>query len=86
MQLRRSGAGSLRNFSFDRVLDATATQEDVYDAVGKKLVQDVLQGYNGAIMAYGQTAAGKTFTVRATSALSCRRLVANARGARIVFR
>lgn len=27
------------------------------------LLQDVLQGYNGTIMAYGQTGAGKTYTL-----------------------
>lgn len=28
-----------------------------------KLVQSVLEGYNGTVMAYGQTGTGKTFTL-----------------------
>jgi hypothetical protein len=38
-------------------------QSDIYDAVGHPIVEQVLAGYNGTIFAYGQTAAGKTYTV-----------------------
>ena len=31
--------------------------------VGKPVVESVLSGYNGTIMAYGQTGTGKTFTL-----------------------
>lgn len=40
-----------------------ATQDTVYDSVGAKIVSTVMEGYNGTIMAYGQTGAGKTFTM-----------------------
>jgi hypothetical protein len=43
-----------RIFDFDRVLSSNCTQTEVYDKVGNKVVSDVLQGYNGTIMAYGQ--------------------------------
>ncbi|KAK7194974.1 kinesin [Novymonas esmeraldas] len=41
---------------------AAASQEDVFDEVGRPLVENALAGYNAAVMAYGQTGSGKTFT------------------------
>ncbi len=46
-----------------QVLTETATQADVYHAAVQPIVEDVLNGYNGTIMAYGQTGAGKTYTL-----------------------
>ncbi|XP_069501891.1 kinesin-like protein KIF9 [Ambystoma mexicanum] len=40
-----------------------ASQEVIYDAVAKPIVSKALDGYNGTIMCYGQTGAGKTFTM-----------------------
>lgn len=48
------------SFEFDKVFDRYATQEDVYEDVGKGLIDDVLDGFNAAIIAYGQTGSGKT--------------------------
>jgi len=50
-------------FSFQHVFDETATQEDVFNHMGKKVVDNVLQGFNGTIFAYGQTGSGKTFSI-----------------------
>jgi Kinesin motor domain len=41
------------------VLPTTATQADVYQAAVQPVVEDVLDGYNGTIMAYGQTGRGQ---------------------------
>ncbi|TPP51099.1 Kinesin motor domain family protein [Leishmania donovani] len=41
---------------------ASASQEDVFDEVGRPLVENALAGYNAAVMAYGQTGSGKTYT------------------------
>jgi kinesin family protein 5 len=43
-----------RVFEFDRILSPNSTQDEAYDKVANKVVNDVLQGYNGTIMAYGQ--------------------------------
>ena len=51
------------DFSYDAILPPTATQADVYDVAAKPAVKDVLQGYNATLLAYGQTGAGKTFTL-----------------------
>jgi hypothetical protein len=43
-----------RIFDFDKVLSPSSTQSESYDKIAMKTVSDVLQGYNGTIMAYGQ--------------------------------
>eukprot|EP01063_Lacrimia_lanifica_P028938 TRINITY_DN4321_c0_g1_i1.p1 TRINITY_DN4321_c0_g1~~TRINITY_DN4321_c0_g1_i1.p1 ORF type:complete len:1000 (+),score=336.52 TRINITY_DN4321_c0_g1_i1:121-3120(+) len=48
---------------FNKVFDPVATQDDVYEAVGKPAVADVLNGTSAAIFAYGQTGSGKTYTL-----------------------
>eukprot|EP00929_Paragymnodinium_shiwhaense_P076923 TRINITY_DN3959_c0_g1_i6.p1 TRINITY_DN3959_c0_g1~~TRINITY_DN3959_c0_g1_i6.p1 ORF type:complete len:2202 (-),score=705.87 TRINITY_DN3959_c0_g1_i6:135-6740(-) len=50
------------SFPFDHVFGPKAGQAEIYDAV-EPTVQDVLAGGNGAILCYGQTSAGKTFTM-----------------------
>jgi len=51
------------SFGYDRVFDQNATTEEVYDFIGKPLIEDLKAGYNGAVFAYGQTGSGKTFTM-----------------------
>ncbi|XP_034905742.1 kinesin-like protein KIN-UB isoform X1 [Populus alba] len=50
-------------YEFDDVLTEFASQKRVYEAVAKPVVESVLDGYNGTVMAYGQTGTGKTFTL-----------------------
>ncbi|KAL3161494.1 hypothetical protein ABBQ32_010369 [Trebouxia sp. C0010 RCD-2024] len=50
-------------FEFDKILAEDSLQADVYQAAVQPVVEDVLNGYNGTIMAYGQTGAGKTYTL-----------------------
>ena len=51
---------------FIQVFDGTTTQEDVFEEV-KGVVDSVMSGFNGTVMAYGQTSAGMYF--RSTIAL-----------------
>ncbi|XP_030349420.1 kinesin-like protein KIF9 isoform X2 [Strigops habroptila] len=55
------------SFRMDGVLHNTS-QEQVYETVAKKLVSEAVIGYNGTIMCYGQTGAGKTYTMMGTTA------------------
>ncbi|NWX40016.1 KIF9 protein, partial [Steatornis caripensis] len=55
------------SFRLDGVLHNTS-QELLYETVAKKLVSDALIGYNGTIMCYGQTGAGKTYTMTGATA------------------
>ncbi|EGV62403.1 kinesin-domain-containing protein, partial [Yamadazyma tenuis ATCC 10573] len=57
------GRESPQNFTFDKVFDVSASQSDIYDYSIKDTVNDVLNGYNGTILAYGQTGAGKSYTM-----------------------
>ena len=52
-----------KEFTFDGVFDPDSNQKEVYEEVGKPVLKDVLQGYNGSILAYGQTGAGKTHSL-----------------------
>ncbi len=46
----------------DKLLQ-NATQEKVFTTCTDELLKSLMEGYNAACMAYGQTGAGKTFTV-----------------------
>jgi kinesin family protein 5 len=35
----------------------------VYEEAGLAIVESVLEGFNGTVLAYGQTSSGKTFTM-----------------------
>jgi len=51
------------SYSFDAVFDMESQQQDVYQVSARPIVEAVLDGYNGTVFAYGQTASGKTFTM-----------------------
>ncbi|GHP03655.1 hypothetical protein PPROV_000241000 [Pycnococcus provasolii] len=59
-----SATGKLRpqTFAVDQALDAKCGQQVVYAEVAP-LVHASLDGYNSCVIAYGQTGAGKTFTM-----------------------
>ncbi|XP_046496362.1 kinesin-like protein KIF9 [Equus quagga] len=50
------------SFKLDGVLH-DASQDLVYETVAKDVISQALDGYNGTIMCYGQTGAGKTYTM-----------------------
>lgn len=50
-------------FGYDAVLGPRSTQAQTYDAVARDVVADVVAGFNGTILAYGQTGTGKTHTI-----------------------
>ena len=58
-----------KEFNFDRVFDESHSQEDIYDVCAHNLVLGCFGGYNATIIAYGQTGAGKTFTMGTGSTL-----------------
>ncbi|XP_048408656.1 kinesin-like protein KIF19 isoform X2 [Stegostoma tigrinum] len=59
----RANRSRERTFMFDVVFDHTSTQEDVYLATTKDLINSVISGYNATVFAYGPTGAGKTYTM-----------------------
>ncbi|GLJ54552.1 hypothetical protein SUGI_1171610 [Cryptomeria japonica] len=62
LKLRKNNWDS-ETYQFDEVLTEIHTQKRVYEVVAKPVVESVLEGYNGTVMAYGQTGTGKTFTL-----------------------
>ncbi|KAM3857760.1 centromere-associated protein E-like [Diretmus argenteus] len=52
-----------KSFGFDRVFSAEETTDQLYQDFAKPLVVSAVEGYNGTIIAYGQTSSGKTFTM-----------------------
>ncbi len=55
---------SLNGAAADHVFGMNSTNKEVFSRVGREIVESVVNGYNGAIFCYGQTAAGKTYTMQ----------------------
>ena len=52
-----------KSYYYDTVFKPMDDQECVYQKVGAPMVATAMQGYNGTVFAYGQTAAGKTYSL-----------------------
>eukprot|EP00928_Gymnodinium_smaydae_P095565 TRINITY_DN8245_c0_g2_i1.p1 TRINITY_DN8245_c0_g2~~TRINITY_DN8245_c0_g2_i1.p1 ORF type:complete len:691 (+),score=194.00 TRINITY_DN8245_c0_g2_i1:87-2159(+) len=65
-----------RTYAFDDVFDSqengscsssssssSGSQEAIYTGLGEPMVRSALNGYNGCILAYGQTGAGKSYSM-----------------------
>lgn len=52
-----------KQFNFSTVFDPEITQEVFYDDVAQPVVEAVLNGQDGLIMAYGTTNSGKTYSI-----------------------
>ncbi|XP_063166802.1 centromere-associated protein E [Candoia aspera] len=50
----------------DRVFHSENSTKEVYQGVAASIIKSAVQGYNGTIFAYGQTASGKTYTMLGT--------------------
>jgi len=51
------------SLQFDHAFGGTSSTEEVYQEVGERLIRRGLEGFNGCLLAYGQTASGKTHTL-----------------------
>ncbi|XWS74207.1 hypothetical protein CRYUN_Cryun02cG0196100 [Craigia yunnanensis] len=52
-----------RTFLFDKVFGPSSQQTELFDLAVSPIVNEVLEGYNCTIFAYGQTGTGKTYTM-----------------------
>ncbi|KAL9429121.1 hypothetical protein AB3S75_031015 [Citrus x aurantiifolia] len=52
-----------RVFTFDKVFGPKAQQRSIYDQAIVPIVNEVLDGFNCTVFAYGQTGTGKTYTM-----------------------
>eukprot|EP00659_Diplonema_papillatum_P003041 gene3041-4775_t len=55
--------GEEKTYNFDGNFNPDCTQEDIFQEVARPSVEHIIKGYNAAIMAYGQTGTGKSFTM-----------------------
>ena len=56
-----AGTGDVRSFKLDGVFGPDSTQSEVYDALGAPVLNDVLAGCRGCVLAYGE--ANRSFRV-----------------------
>ncbi|EHA8586465.1 hypothetical protein COCNU_scaffold000429G000020 [Cocos nucifera] len=52
-----------KTFTFDKIFGSKVQQRSVYDHAIAPIVNDVLEGFNCTVFAYGQTGTGKTYTM-----------------------
>ncbi|VAH87660.1 unnamed protein product [Triticum turgidum subsp. durum] len=62
LKLKKNNWAS-ESYQFDEIFGENSSQKRIYEVVAKPVVESVLEGYNGTVMAYGQTGTGKTYTV-----------------------
>lgn len=71
---KRSEDGHVNNqtdnwkFNFEKILH-NASQDEVYETTANEIVTSVLDGYNGTVLCYGQTGAGKTYTMTGSATI-----------------
>lgn len=61
----RKNNGELK-FIFDKLFDSNSTQSDIFNSTTEPLLDNIMDGYNGTIFAYGATGCGKTYTISGT--------------------
>ncbi|XP_051926680.1 kinesin-like protein KIF19 isoform X1 [Hippocampus zosterae] len=62
----RANRSREKTYVFDVAFDYSATQEEVYRATTKGLIEGLISGYNATVFAYGPTGCGKTYTMLGT--------------------
>jgi len=51
-------------FAYDKIFWEHSNQEEIYDAAVRPIVNDVIEGFNGTVLAFGQgTSSGKTYSM-----------------------
>ena len=51
------------SFKFNKIFPPSSSQQCIYENGAKNIIDSVLSGYNGAIITYGLTGTGKTYTI-----------------------
>ncbi|KAI9493149.1 P-loop containing nucleoside triphosphate hydrolase protein [Zychaea mexicana] len=55
-----------KSFAFDHVFESQSTQEQVFRGTTKDLIGQVINGRNATLLAYGERATGKSYTLGCT--------------------
>ncbi|CAO2836773.1 unnamed protein product [Amaranthus hypochondriacus] len=59
------------SFTFDKVFYEDSAQASVYEVLALPIVQDAVNAINGTILTYGQTGAGKTYSMEGPGINNC---------------
>uniref|UniRef100_A0A8C6UF27 Kinesin-like protein n=1 Tax=Neogobius melanostomus TaxID=47308 RepID=A0A8C6UF27_9GOBI len=62
----RANRSREKTYMFDVAFDFSNSQEEVYRATTKGLIEGLISGYNATVFAYGPTGCGKTYTMLGT--------------------
>ncbi|XP_028990055.1 kinesin-like protein KIF19 isoform X2 [Betta splendens] len=62
----RANRSREKTYMFDVGFDFSASQEEVYRATTRGLIEGLISGYNATVFAYGPTGCGKTYTMLGT--------------------
>lgn len=62
-QFKRPPTKNVYSFSFDQCFSEETNTQAIYEKTIKKIVHSSLLGINGTVFMYGQTGAGKTYTM-----------------------
>lgn len=58
-----AGTKTLQKFKFNKIFDASVSQEALFKSTALNLVQEFIFGKNALLFTYGATSAGKTYTM-----------------------
>ncbi|KAL1535115.1 serine/threonine-protein kinase KIN2 [Salvia divinorum] len=58
-------------FRFDKVFFPGSEQADIYEVLALPIVKAAASGANGAVITYGQTGAGKTYSMEGSNIIQC---------------
>ena len=53
-----------KDYTFDGIFEYDYPKEKFYQKTSKKIINAVLQGFNGGIICYGETGTGKSYTIK----------------------
>ncbi|RYG40023.1 hypothetical protein EON68_04750, partial [archaeon] len=63
LEFAKDARGPRRRYDFDGVFGPASTQEEVFNAAARDIALGVCAGVRGAVLAYGMTGSGKTYTM-----------------------
>ena len=52
-----------KKFNFDKIFPENSSQSEIFEITSKNIIDKVISGYNGTIIAYGQSSTGKSYTL-----------------------
>lgn len=64
-------------YKFDYILNQNSTQTDAYCYTARPIVEKLFEGYNGTVLAYGQTGTGKTYTMTGSKEIDAGGVIPN---------